>query len=383
MKILYIASSGKQGGASIALYNLIQGLCNTHDLYIVFPNKGAFSEDVEKLGVTCFYINTYSLSVYPSIHNTFDYVKFPFRFVKKILFNTFAIKKLTKICNKVKPDIIHTNVGPLNIGFKVARKLRIKHIWHIREYQDLDFGMRFFPSKKNFFKKLHYDNNYSIAITKDVFRYWNLRKNIDTIIYDGVVANESHTYISQKEKCFLFVGRVEEAKGVLLLLKVFAKFTQVNTEYSLLIAGRGNGEYYKRCLDFVKSNNLEDKVSFLGQRNDVYQLMERAKALIVPSRFEGFGFITTEAMYNHCLVIGKNTAGTKEQFDNGFIYKSSEIAFRFNTAEELLQLLHNTVDLQEEQYQEITKNAYETVMENYTIQKHIDTVKFFYNEIIY
>lgn len=40
-------------------------------------------------------------------------------------------------------------------------------------------------------------------------------------------------------------------------------------------------------------------------------------ALIVPSPFEAFGLITAEAMFNKCLVIGRDTAGTKEQFDNG------------------------------------------------------------------
>lgn len=39
--------------------------------------------------------------------------------------------------------------------------------------------------------------------------------------------------------------------------------------------------------------------------------MNRATALIVPSPFEAFGLITAEAMFNKCLVIGKDTAGTK------------------------------------------------------------------------
>ena len=45
--------------------------------------------------------------------------------------------------------------------------------------------------------------------------------------------------------------------------------------------------------------------------------MSKALALFVPSSFEGFGFITVEAMFCGCLVIGRNTGGTKEQFDNG------------------------------------------------------------------
>ena len=377
MKILYITSTGSPGGASVALYNLVQGLYNDNDIFFVFPNKGAFSKQIEELGINCYYI-PFTLTIYPRFRS----IKFPFLFAKNLLLNYLAYKSLLSIVKEINPDIIHTNVGPLDIGLKVAKKCKIKHVWHLREYQDLDFGVRFFPSKKNFIKKLSDNNNYSIAITKDVFQYWKLGQK-DKVIYDGVIYDHPHEYISKKENYFLFVGRIEEAKGLLPLLKVFEMFTRLNKEFSLLITGnKGSSNYYKRCLDFVKSANLEDKVSFLGQRGDVYQLMEVAKALIVPSRFEGFGFITTEAMYNHCLVIGKNTAGTKEQFDNGFLNKDIEIGFRFDTEEELLKILNITVNLSEDKYKEFTKNAYETVMGNYTVQKHIDQVKSFYNEII-
>jgi len=47
-------------------------------------------------------------------------------------------------------------------------------------------------------------------------------------------------------------------------------------------------------------------------RDDVYAIMSRATALIVPSHFEGFGRITAEAMFNGCLVAGYNSAGTRE-----------------------------------------------------------------------
>ena len=55
-----------------------------------------------------------------------------------------------------------------------------------------------------------------------------------------------------------------------------------------------------------------DNVKFLGIRKDIYSLMKNAMALVVSSPSEGFGFITVEAMLNGCLVIGRNTAGTKE-----------------------------------------------------------------------
>ena len=53
--------------------------------------------------------------------------------------------------------------------------------------------------------------------------------------------------------------------------------------------------------------------------------------LIVPSKCEGFGLVTVEGMLNGSLVVGKDTGGTKEQFDNGKSFCGKEIGLRYNT----------------------------------------------------
>lgn len=55
---------------------------------------------------------------------------------------------IESIIKEYHPDIVHTNVGPLDIALEVCLKHRIPHVWHQREYQDLDFHMHSFPSKK-------------------------------------------------------------------------------------------------------------------------------------------------------------------------------------------------------------------------------------------
>ncbi|MDU0808907.1 glycosyltransferase [Aquirufa regiilacus] len=382
MKILYVASCGGPGGASTALYNLIQGLCDKHEIILIFPQKGSFSKKVENLGVKCIYLPTYYLTAYPPFKSLGSKVKFLYRLLKLIYSNFIAYKYLLKVSKKINPDIIHTNVGPLDIGFKVALKLRIKHVWHLREYQDLDFDIRFFPSKSDFFKKNRHPNNFSISITQDIFDYWHLDKNKDQIIYDGVVANREHTIVPKKSNFFLFVGRIEEAKGVKKLLRVFGEFASKNNDYQLLFAGSGDEKYIQECSLLIAALKLEKRVLLLGQRDDVDKLMEEAVALIVPSRFEGFGFITVEGMYNHCLVIGKNTAGTKEQFDIGFERNGMEIGFRFNTDFELLYNLERVIRLSDVDYHKITSVAYQTVINKYSIEKHVTNIERFYEKLL-
>jgi len=382
MKIIFLASSGGPGGASVALFNLIRELGKDNRLYVVFPQQGVFSRSLEELGIKCFFLPTYNLTVYPCYKTINQKIKFTYRLVRKLYQNWTAQVALAKIVRNLKPDIIHTNVGPLDLGFKIAKKMNIKHVWHLREYQDLDFDLHFFPSKQKFIQMLQSSNSYSIAITRGIFNYWQLKEDRDRVIYDGVMPEIEHTYIAHKDNYFLFAGRIEEAKGVKVLLTAFYEFCKSNTVYNLFIAGTGTGSYMHECLSLIKDLKIEDRVHFLGQVSDIYKYMEKALALIVASRSEGFGFITSEAMYNHCLVIGKDTAGTKEQFDLGLQEVKHEIGFRFTSEQELLSALEKAIQLSAHEYETITSNAYYVVKKKYIVKKHASEVNAFYTSIL-
>lgn len=371
MKILYIASSSGQGGATIALVNLLSELHKNHFVSVVVPAElGVLCEKLDDMQIP-YYVLDYNLNVYPRSRN-------PIKFVHRIAVNlqrrARAITLLKGVVMKFKPDIVHTNVGPLDIGYEVCRELNIPHVWHIREYQDLDFAMRFYPSKSSFIKKIHTNGNYNIAITKGLFEYWNLRC-VDRVIYDGVFRKDRDNLVvcGEHGDYLLFVGRVEEAKGLDMLLRAFVRFCRMNNRYKLIVAGRYDPKsaYWHECRRLIEGGGIESRVDFLGERNDVYALMQGAKALIVPSRFEGFGFITTEAMYNNCLVVGRSVAGTAEQFDIGFRECGREIGFRFLTEDELLDAINRVVMGEGEYMRGLAKQVVEAKYGSELHAKHI------------
>ena len=101
--------------------------------------------------------------------------------------------------------------------------------------------------------------------------------------------------------------------------------------------------------------------------------------MVVASRFEGFGFITAEAMLNGCPVIGKNTGGTKEQFDNGRELMQAEIALRYSSRQDLTEAMcfvmeHDTTDM--------CAKAKETVLRLYSLERNTSLVEKYYKEIL-
>ena len=123
-------------------------------------------------------------------------------------------------------------------------------------------------------------------------------------------------------------------------------------------------------------------ITFLGMREDILSLMQHTLSLIVPSKAEGFGFITAEGMFSGALVIGKNTRGTKEQFDNGLTISGQEIGLRYNTQNELIAHLVRVTKDGIEPFIPMIKKGQTTVQRLYSIESHQQTVFEFYNHII-
>ena len=181
---------------------------------------------------------------------------------------------------------------------------------------------------------------------------------------------------------FLFAGRIQKAKGLHLLLVAYQKYAEQTSEPLILkVAGDvSDKKYYKRMTRFVKEHNLTHE--FLGNCIDIATLMKNARALIISTPFEGFGLCMPEAMQQGCLVIGRNTSGTKEQLDNALAMTGREIALRYETSEQLTSLLIQVASQPLEYYQTYIETAFNVVNELYTNEKNAKQVYDFYNDIL-
>ena len=382
MRILYITHTKDGSGARMALVNMAKGLIDKgHVVYVITPAKDCLvSNSMREIGANVLVAPVCS-TVYPKTNN----------FFKWIVLLVISLFKWIMAKNRIKRaiinydiDIVHTNVGPLNLAPSVCRRLKIPHVWHIREFQDL-MKINFYPTSSKFKKEIYKYGNYNIAITNSVFQHYSLRNNFDRVIYDGVfpakVSLQSIQPYSQRGKVILYVGRIERTKGTIDLITAFFSFLKKHEGWSLRVVGSYIEEdaYYQECKRVIAENGRNDVVSFWGKRSDVYDLMKQAKILVVPSLYEGFGFVTAEGMANGCLVIGRNVGGIKEQFDNGKKYTGKEIALRFETQEELLEQLNNAV---ENDYHEMIERGRYTAVELYSLERTSEQVEKYYKWII-
>ena len=400
MKILFISNSSQLSGAPAALLHLVLALKDLgHECAVMLPDaKGPVQKKLKADEIQMFTEQRYGLSIYPRCINPFKKRKR----LKKLQNRDLLLSYVGYVLDCFKPDIVHTNVGPMDFAAEVCRLRGIPHVWHLREYQDLDFKMKFYPSQEKFNEMIHGEWNHCIAITADIFNHFNLRL-CDRVIYDGVFDEGDFVSEGQKlikaeekpevqEKYFLYAARIEKAKGFDVLARAFRKFAAENEGWKLVVAGRPCGFYALRWKLFCHRTLPKGSVRFLGQSDRVKELMRGAAATVVPSRYEAFGFTTAEAMLQGCTVIGRDTAGTREQFDNGLRQTGREIGLRFGAdtamkssklAEELaLKMSEVANGLGEKELDAMHAAARKVVVDNYGARRCARQVEDYYKEIL-
>jgi glycosyltransferase involved in cell wall biosynthesis len=137
------------------------------------------------------------------------------------------------------------------------------------------------------------------------------------VIPNAVTVDESY-YLkrtrSVKRTCvkFLFVGRLTKQKNWQTLLKALAIMGN-KREWHLLICGKGEDETAIKRLAI--NLNIEHKMTMLGYRKDVYDLMVDADVLVLPSWYEGMPNVVLEAMSIGLPVVASRIPSITEIFE--------------------------------------------------------------------
>ncbi|TLU83406.1 MAG: glycosyltransferase family 4 protein [Chlorobium sp.] len=127
---------------------------------------------------------------------------------------------------------------------------------------------------------------------------------------------------------FGYIGRLRHEKGVDVLCEAFGRIDQYFTEIKLLIVGDGpdRGVLEER----FTSNPWWKNVYFAGMKSWEESMMHLAAmdAVIIPSRFEGFGLAAVEAMAASKPLIASLTGGLSDIIEHdksGLLFESENV----------------------------------------------------------
>lgn len=244
--------------------------------------------------------------------------------------------------NGIHPDYVYTNtLLPLN-GIFISRHYNAKHILHIREFMEEDFGFRFLIWDAIYLRILKYHVCKVICISKAIYtKFHPYFGEKAQLLYNGVYKKKVVQEIQNvRRQCvnFVFVGRISEEKGILDIINGFKALVKVGVS-NIHLDVWGTGPLEKECMDIIKTNNLQKYVTFCGYSDNIN--LSYYDVGLMASRCEGFGRTTVEYMLSALAVIGFKGGATVELVDDGVT------GFLYNSHEAFLSLLKQVSSMKE------------------------------------
>uniref|UniRef100_UPI004055E665 glycosyltransferase family 4 protein n=1 Tax=Candidatus Electronema sp. TaxID=2698783 RepID=UPI004055E665 len=181
-------------------------------------------------------------------------------------------------------------------------------------------------------------------------------------IANGVNIPELYKKKINRDRKFVFIGRICEEKGVSFLLQAIYLLKKRGVSILLTIVGDGPLIQDVKKLSF--SLDLSQQVIFKGKVLQEYinNLLIEYDVFILPSIFEGFGVALIEAMAAGLPVIATRCGGPDDFVDDsvGRIVKAGD-------ADSLAQALQEMIELSDEELQVMGQAARERVKNNFDI----------------
>lgn len=194
-----------------------------------------------------------------------------------------------------------------------------------------------FPRKR---LHAHYVNKYALGAfaiseyAKNDFIKWGMEPNkIEILPYSfnqlsDCVADFRILEFKKKRRAFLFVGSLYHLKGTDILLNAFAIEFKDNPHWCLILVGnqKNNVDYRK----MVKKLGIEHQVLFRGvvESKNIKSVYEACDVFVLPSRYDGWGMVASEAIYSGMPVIVSDAAGCSRHIvhlnKNGHTFRSGD-----------------------------------------------------------
>lgn len=219
------------------------------------------------------------------------------------------LKALNKIFKEHKFDALYAvnntmNIFPLFVAYKVGIKVRVSESLTMASPLERKKTMM-----KNVLKRFsHCFCNYMMANGKDCGIYQFGKKAFDQgkiQIYLTPVNAKENTFDSELRKktrsdfgwnekvVYGFIARFELQKNPLFLLDIMNEIAQKQDNAHFVIIGAGAME--RQMLDKIKSLKLEERISWLGRREDIKQFYMAFDAFLLPSLYEGLPVVGIES----------------------------------------------------------------------------------------
>lgn len=235
---------------------------------------------------------------------------------------------LVRILRQGRFDILHTHLFHADLVGRPAGKLaKVPHLVHsvhvaehrFRPWQFAWAGLTDWACDRTVCVSAGVRDHHSRRSGLSPGRYVVIHNGIDTVRYQPDPSRRQELRrqwgVAGDEVLCVFVGRLDEQKGIPELLDSFAVAGRGNPRLKLVLAGQGPLEELVRWR--IEQAGLAGRARLLGFTQDVPGVLSAGDIFLQPSRWEGFCLAAAEAMAAGLPVVGTDVAGLNEVVSAG------------------------------------------------------------------
>lgn len=311
IKILHCVSKMDRAGQEVFIMNVFRNIDRSkyHFSFLCTNNDpGDFDNDIRELGGDIFYLPE------PQYGNGIRKYKEKIELLKEWF-----------ISNKEKFDIVHLHTYhalDVFVHLVACRKAGCKRLVvhsHNTSGQHV-FLHCCFRVFDNFFNFTRFACAYDAG--EWLYGKHKMKEGSVKIIYNGIRPNDYRYFIGKSWKIrkelqlegktvIGHIGRFSQQKNHDFLLDVFHGYNRINPESVLLLIGKG--ELLEHIKEKAKKLSIQDKVMFLGTREDISDLLSAMDLMVFPSLHEGLSVVLVEAQASGLkCIISDNILPTEE-----------------------------------------------------------------------
>jgi len=252
-----------------------------------------------------------------------------------------------------------SNEIPFGIQKMDLKKVVVIHDLIFLRYPELYPGMDvFFYKMKTKYACKHSD--YIITASeqtkKDVIDFYGVDPAKITVLYPcsdskfyNPVVEDSSSFFNKEKDYVISIGAITPRKNLMKTIQAM-QIVNVRHDLDLVVIGTATGlgrKYLETIREFINRNNMTDRVHFLDNVPYKYvpDLCRKAKLLVYPSQFEGFGMPIVEGLFSKIPVITSEGGVFPEAAGDGALYIDPE--FPEQIAEAMEKIL-GSVELKNE-----------------------------------
>jgi glycosyltransferase involved in cell wall biosynthesis len=322
-RVAFITHYAELYGANLSLLNLIEGLgrygvrpC------VIAPEQGDLVPELARRGI-------------PAAVLPFEWWVSPRRTVPgvaaRLLRNVRRLRPLAAQLARWGCDLVYSNSSVFAVGAVAAAWLGLPHVWHLREFGRLDYGL--LPDFGQHLSRLGFQSADATIFVSHALRRAVLGRSPPAnshVIYNGVAPEAAFDLRRRAAESlrgrqgpftFVLVGRFRESKGQAVAIRALALLAARHPAVRLLLVGgagqTGEQGYFDECRALAAELGVADRVQFWGYVPDPERAFLEADVALMCSRHEAMGRVTAEAMSASRPVIGFASGGTTELIDPG------------------------------------------------------------------